>query len=511
MSDWTSGYVADIGYTYGYYNELNPHRGTLAFLNAGFVPPTTGVHCELGYGQGLSVNIHAAASGSSWYGTDFNPSQTAFAKSLQLQSGAHAELTDEAFEEFCNRSELPEFDSIGLHGIWSWISDENRSVIVDFILRKLKVGGAVYVSYNTLPGWATFAPIRHLMTEHAAVMGASGDGVVGRIDRALDFAQKLFETNPAYVRANPNAAERLKKVSLQDRNYLAHEYFNKDWHPMHFGTMSEWLASSKLTFACSAHYMDHIDAVNLTSEQQNLLSTIADPVFKQSVRDFMVNQQFRRDYWIKGARKLSFSQQSELLKQHQMILINPVGSVLLKVSGALGEANLNKESYEPMLELMADHQVRSIGEIAERLKNKGLTFPQVVQASMVLAGAGHLASVQTKEHIQAAKKSSEKLNAFILNLSKSSSEITYLASPLTAGGISVNRVEQLFMLAILQNKKKTNEWAESAWKILAEQNQRVLKDGKPMESAEENLNELNRLALEFSAKRLPILKQLLII
>ena len=280
---------------------------------------------------------------------------------------------------------------------------------------------------------------------------------------------------------------------------------------MHFGTMSEWLASSKLTFACSAHYMDHIDAVNLTSEQQNLLSTIADPVFKQSVRDFMVNQQFRRDYWIKGPRKLSLSQQSELLKQHQMILINPVGSVLLKVSGALGEANLNKESYEPMLELMADHQVRSIGEIAEKLKNKGLTFPQVVQASMVLAGAGHLASVQTKEHIQAAKKSSEKLNAFILNLSKSSSEITYLASPLTAGGISVNRVEQFFLLAILQNKKKTNEWAESAWKILAEQNQRVLKDGKPMESAEENLNELNRLALEFSAKRLPILKQLLII
>lgn len=26
MSDWTSGYVADIGYTYGYYTELNPLR-----------------------------------------------------------------------------------------------------------------------------------------------------------------------------------------------------------------------------------------------------------------------------------------------------------------------------------------------------------------------------------------------------------------------------------------------------------------------------------------------------
>jgi hypothetical protein len=26
MNDWTAGYVADIGYTYGYYTELNPLR-----------------------------------------------------------------------------------------------------------------------------------------------------------------------------------------------------------------------------------------------------------------------------------------------------------------------------------------------------------------------------------------------------------------------------------------------------------------------------------------------------
>ena len=511
MSDWTSGYVADIGYTYGYYNELNPHRATLALLNAGFVPPPNGVHCEMGYGQGLSVNVHSAATGTTWYGTDFNPSQAAFAQSLASASGADANLTDESFADFCNRNDLPDFDSIGLHGIWSWISDENRTIIVDFIRRKLKVGGALYLSYNTLPGWATFAPIRHLLSEHATVMGAPGDGVVGRIDEALEFARRLFETNPAFIRANPNAAERFNKVSVQDRNYLAHEYFNKDWHPMHFGTLNKWLAPSKVTFACSAHYLDHIDVINLTIEQQNLLQTILDPVFKQSVRDFMVNQQFRRDYWIKGARKLTLSQQSELLKQHQMILINPVDKILLTVSGALGEANLNKESYEPILDLMADHQARTIGEIAEKLKIKGVTFPQIVQALIVLAGAGHLASVQANEFIQTAKKQSEKLNSYIINLSKSSSEIACLASPVIGGGILANRIEQLFILAISENKNKINEWVDSTWKILSEQNQRVLKDGKPMESVEENLNELKRLALEFSAKRLPILKQLQII
>jgi hypothetical protein len=33
------------------------------------------------------------------------------------------------------------------------------------------VGGVLYISYNTLPGWAAFAPMRHLMTEHSEIIG----------------------------------------------------------------------------------------------------------------------------------------------------------------------------------------------------------------------------------------------------------------------------------------------------------------------------------------------------
>ena len=37
MSDWTAGYVADIGYTYGYYTELCPQRFVLPLTQAGLV------------------------------------------------------------------------------------------------------------------------------------------------------------------------------------------------------------------------------------------------------------------------------------------------------------------------------------------------------------------------------------------------------------------------------------------------------------------------------------------
>ena len=42
----------------------------------------------------------------------------------------------------------------------------------------------------------------------------------------------------------------------QDRHYLAHEYFNRDWGPMSFSELAQWFAPAKLTYACSAHYLD---------------------------------------------------------------------------------------------------------------------------------------------------------------------------------------------------------------------------------------------------------------
>lgn len=258
--------------------------------------PEVGTACEFGFGQGVSTNLHAAGSMVDWYGTDFNPSQAACAQGVARVSGSNAQLFDEGFDDFASRRDLPDFDYIALHGIWSWISDENRQTIVDFIKRKLKVGGVLYISYNTLPGWAPFAPIRHLMTQHAEQNSSEGTGIVSNISQAIDFADRMIETNPGYAKANPQIKERLRSLKKQNPHYLAHEYFNKDWHSMHFSTMVEWLESAKLIFAGSAQFLDHVDTLNLTGEQQAFLNEIPDLTFREAVQDFMVNQQFRRDY-----------------------------------------------------------------------------------------------------------------------------------------------------------------------------------------------------------------------
>ena len=514
-TDWTSGYVADIGYTFGYYNELNPLRAKLALLNAGIAPPENNglnaCHCELGFGQGMSANIHAAASATTWYGNDFNPTQTSFAQSVARASGAKAFLTDQSFEEFCTRQDLPEFDSIGLHGIWSWISDHNRALIVDFIRRKLKVGGVLYISYNTLPGWSSFAPVRHLMTQHSMVMGSDGAGIVNRVNSALAFAEKLVQTASVFTQTNPQVESRLEKLKDQDRHYLAHEYFNKDWAPMYFSDMTRWLESAKMNFGCSAYYLDHVDTVNLTVEQQTLLKDTSNPMFKETVRDYLVNQQFRRDYWIKGARQLTILEKMEALKATEVILHAVAQDVPMKVRGSLGEADLTPSIYKPILQLLSDLKPHPIGEIEKCLASEGLSLANLIQAIVVLVGGGYLSEVQSHEHQIAAANQCIKLNKHLMYLARGSNDINFLASPVTGGGVVVSRFHKLFLLAILEGHQSPNAWAQFVWEILQIQGQRLVKEGKSIETPEENLTWLTSNAIEFEQKRLPIIKSLKII
>lgn len=118
---WNEGYFTDVGYTYGYYREINPVFQRYCLLLHGFAASENigAHHCELGFGQGVSVNIHAAANPGHYVATDFNPAHAAHANTLATAAGSQARLYDDSFELLA-REDLPSFDSISLHGIWTW-------------------------------------------------------------------------------------------------------------------------------------------------------------------------------------------------------------------------------------------------------------------------------------------------------------------------------------------------------------------------------------------------------
>jgi SAM-dependent methyltransferase len=508
VSDWTDGYVSELDYTYGYYTELNPVRAALPLLNVGLAPPPVATACELGYGQGVSVNIHAAAEDTEWWGTDFNPAHAAFARSLAAASGADAHLYDQSFAEFAARSDLPQFDFIALHGTWSWVSPQNQQVIVDFIRRQLKVGGLLCISYNTQPGHAAMVPLRHLLVQHVANMAAPGLGLVARIDAAFEFTDKLMALNPAFATVNPQIAERLNRFKGLDRHYLAHELFNRDWSAMAFAELAQCLAPAKLSYACSARYLDHIDALNMSAQQHQFLSEISDPLFRQSVRDFVVNQQFRCDYWVKGAQRLPGINQIAALRRVRVLPAVPRSAIAMTVQGAAGQRELSPEIYAPILDQFDDHRPKSLGEIEAALSGAEVTLPALFEAVIVLAGKGDLLVVQDDEVQERVRKRTDRLNRRLLDRARSSGDVASLATPVTGGGVITGRSHQLFLLARSEGRERAEDLARFAWDLLSAQGQRVIKDGTTLETEEENLAELTREAGEFVDVRLPILKML---
>ncbi|MBB3221136.1 class I SAM-dependent methyltransferase [Pseudoduganella umbonata] len=510
MPDWSAGYVSDIGYTYGVYPELNPLRVRLAFLNAGLVFPEQGHACELGFGQGVSVNVHAAASATQWHGTDFNPVQAGFARELAAASGADAHLGDASFAEFCARPDLPDFDFICLHGVWSWVSDENRHVLVDFVRRKLKVGGVLYISYNTQPGWAALSPVRELMTRHYATMTVPSADIGQRIGQALGFADALLATDPGFVQANPHIPARMELLKASSTAYLAHEYFNRDWQPMSFPALADWLAPARLDFACPATYVEHIDSAIVTPEQARFLQGVTDPALKQMAFDFMINQQFRRDYWVRGARRLAPLERARLLRGQRVVLVMAPDDVAYTVKAGQIEVGLNEAMHRPVIETLADHLPRTIGELETACAAAGLTAVQTQQAVFQLAGTQQVQPAQDDAAIERALPACRRLNEHLLALAEHRGDIHYLASPVTGGGIPVPRLHQLFLLGQARGHGQAGELVAFAMALGAGRDLRPV-HGEAAATVDQQVALLERQAAAFLQRRLPVLQALAVV
>jgi hypothetical protein len=339
------------------------------------------------------------------------------------------------------------------------------------------------------------------MVDHA---GMSNGHIAPRIEMAIGFVEKVQAAQTAFFVQNPAVGPRFDKLKGMSRNYLAHEYFNRDWTPFYFADVAAELGEAKLTYVGSAHLLDHIDAVNLSEDQQKLLAENPDPVRREGLRDFIVNQQFRRDVFVKGALPHTVASSREAWLDTRFALSTTRADVPLKVTGARGEATLHAETYEPLLDAFASGP-RTLRQVLADQKIADLGWAKLMQGLGVLVGSGHLQPALPEKNEGKRRERTKAFNVAVCECAKVSADLGFLASPVTGGGVQVNRFQQLFLLA---RAEKQSDPAMFVWNILNGQNQRLLRDGKPIESAEENISELRLRLAEFEEKHLPVLQQL---
>ncbi|TDT99770.1 methyltransferase family protein [Azorhizobium sp. AG788] len=446
MTDWASGYVADIEYLPGLYVEQAPNHLMLGALVNGFEPPFVSgpfTYCELGCGQGVTALVIAAANPQAEIiATDFNPAQIARARAMAKAAGlSNITFLELSFAEMLGRSDLPEFDMVTLHGVWSWIAPEDRHNITRFMRERVKPGGMVSVTYNAMPGWTALLPMQRLLLEHSR-LGRERSDV--QVMKGLEWIERLQAAGSG-VLGNAALLDQLRKGSDKSGApnravYLAHEYLNANWHPQyHMDTAAE-LAEAKLGFIGSASLIDNFPDLALKPEQRQLLEEVPAGPLRETLKDYLVSRPFRRDLYARGPRRIADGQRDAHLRTFGLALTIPPHEARTELDVPAGKAQLPDRFYKPLFAALAERP-RSLDDLVALPELKDQPgAPSMVEIAGVLVGSGQAIAIPPQQLPR--NDAAVRLNRLLAQeVAEQRAATAAIATPLTGSGLNLTTME----------------------------------------------------------------------
>ncbi len=502
---WADGYVVDIGYTHGFYRELAPsllHFVTVLGRVNAVDPAHPFTYVELGCGNGYTTTLLAAANPQGRFlGVDFNPTHIHTAQQRADSAGVpNVTFLEKSFGELGD-ADVPDADIVALHGVYSWINAENRRHIIEFIRRKLKPAGIVYVSYNALPGLSQVAPLQRLLVDYA---GSSAGSLDARVRDSLQFAAQMRSAGARYFLANPMATSRLDSLSRQDPRYLAHEYFNADWSPFYHADVARDLMAAKASYAGSATIIDNFEQLVLTPELHKMVTNFSDRATVEAVKDFAVNQVFRRDVFTRGAPSVGTAALERELGETRFALVRPRADCRFSATTPAGEVTMREEVYSPVLDALAGGP-KTFDELQRAPELSGKDRGQVRQALFGMAALGNVLPALPFVGEENRRESTSRFNEMALAEGVAAGSNVALASPVLGSGQMLSFVDALFLHYHNVGGENAIHYVR---KELARAGAKLMRNGKAIDSEDENRAVIGQQAEKFSGMVLPLLIQL---
>ena len=235
------------------------------------------------------------------------------------------------------------------------------------------------------------------------------------------------------------------------------------------------------------------------------LSNIKHPLVREEIRDYYINRQFRKDLYIKGARKLNPREQVRRILGTKYVLLK-TGPDTLKCSGYYKSLALKEEWTKQIVDYLAtdNRKPKDFTEFLE--KHPEISEGVLLVFIKAMVGSETFAPCQPDETVAKAKPYCDKLNHFICETSLLEEKIHFLASPLTGCGVGVNRIHQMFLHLLRKGFDKKKIPGE-VQRILSSLGQSLLKDGKLLNEAD-GVKHLQKQFKQFESEVVPLLKVL---
>ncbi len=358
---WDHGYVTDVAYLPGYYRAQSPLHLNLACLLGGVAgveiePGAPLSYLELGCGQGFGALVLAACN-PAWRvtGIDFNPAHIAAAHSLARVAGignaGFVEADLATLAETALAAEIAEADVVSLHGLWSWVSERTRAGIVALLAAKLRPGGVVHLSYNSLPAWQGAIGMQRLLREVGIRQATRSDR---QVEAGLKIVRELHDAKAAQLAGNAFIDGLLQHVDRSPLSYRAHEYMNAAWQPCFHADVVAALRPAKLEWVASASLLENFRPLMLDDQAREIAGRFDDPIIAELIKDMYLRRGLRQDVFVRGARRLSEAERNARLGEVVLGLGCMETNFIWEVDVPAGRASIGREFFGPIVAALAE-------------------------------------------------------------------------------------------------------------------------------------------------------------
>jgi SAM-dependent methyltransferase len=415
-----NGYPTDVPYVRTFFRSLAPAWLDHVAIVSGFIPPARDAgfaFCELGCGQGVTTAILAATHPDGrFYGIDAMPLHIEHGRRFAAE-GAIVNVNFHA-ADFATAAgmDLPGFDYIVAHGVYSWVSPESQAAMRLFIDRHLKPGGLVYISYNAIPGRATDLPFQRLM--RALGITFSGDSM-SRFTAAATVVDRLADLKPPALAASSFLHRLRKNKRSVPQPYLVHELMSENWEALCVTEVRAAMATIGLAPVGSATLIENFDSLVLGRDARKALAAISENDVRELARDFLIGQSFRCDVFVRAGRRLNEDERYQRLRATTFALARPLRAIKYSMATPAGRLRYGNAAARGIASVLSARPA-SLAEI---------TAKSTLASQDLLANVLVLCAADAVWPVESSRVSVSAVNEAIRRRLGGPEELRYLALP----------------------------------------------------------------------------------
>jgi methyltransferase-like protein/trans-aconitate methyltransferase len=352
-------------------------------------------------------------------------------------------------------ADLGQFDYIIAHGLYSWVSSEVQSKILQICREHLTPNGLAYISYNTFPGWKLRCIVRDMMNYHASRF----DDPLKRVAQARSMISLFAQTGAKFDEPYWNLLKReMATVASKEKPdwYIAHDYMEEDNLPCYFHEFASRAAAAGLQYVGDANPLSRPPLAQMAPEALAAIDGVSTNVIeKEQYVDYICNRTFRASVLCRAELKPDFDFNAE-----RLINLHVSSSAMPEVNNpdVRSLASVNFRNPRGLVTTSSDPVIKGLLLTLAKCWPSSMSYRELIAAALSLA-KGKPEAVEEGVHDAAGAR----LALQIFQLYESTLlDLSVCPSPCTVSPPARPRVTALARLQAAKSNLVTNLRHESA-------------------------------------------------